>query len=56
LLPSPLSILVSLFKLIILKAVVINRMILHKTRTPMGPKKYAKTAISAEINKENNID
>jgi hypothetical protein len=39
----------------ILKAVITNRMILHKTRTPIGPKKYANTALSAEINKENNV-
>jgi hypothetical protein len=37
LLSSPLSILVSLFKLIILTAVAIKKMILHKSRTPTGP-------------------
>lgn len=37
LLSSPLSILVSLFKPIILKAVVIKKMLLHKSRTPTGP-------------------
>jgi hypothetical protein len=30
-----------------------NRMILHKTRTPMGPKKYDKVAILAETSEEN---
>ena len=37
LLSCPLSILVSLFKPIILKAVVIKKMVLHKSRTPTGP-------------------
>jgi hypothetical protein len=29
-----------------------NRMILHRTRNPIGPKKYAKTAVSAETKEE----
>lgn len=37
LLSSPLSTLVSLFKLIIFTAVVIKKMLLHKSKTPTGP-------------------